>query len=207
MFKQKSIFLIAAVLTSLVVVGSVSGVFYLKYLKETNETAQQIAEQTTQQTETTQDTVEQKQQEKGRLREEITEDDKSYNEAFRALEMAGHKVDPNIEKEVKDAFKVVIKECKRPQDLEIDYSIENHLKMATHDMIIAFAVSFQQNGYDVNIDDIEVYESKSSGVVQFIVKSTKKDADSIFWIGNYFTSEHQVDIKHYYGGHVGKAFG
>ncbi|KYF35259.1 MULTISPECIES: hypothetical protein [Streptococcus] len=207
MFKQKSIFLIAAVLTSLVVVGSVSGVFYLKYLKETNETAQQIAEQTTQQTETTQDIVEQKQQEKGRLREEITEDDKSYNEAFRALEMAGHKVDPNIEKEVKDAFKVVIKECKTANILEIDYSIEKHLKMAKQDMIMAFAVSFQQNGYDVNVDDIEVYESSVSDVVQFIVKSTKKGEDSIFWAGNYNTMAHQVSIARYYGGHVGKAFG
>lgn len=206
MFKQKSIFLIAAVLTSLVVVGSVSGVFYLKYLKETNETAQQIAEQTTQQTETTQDIVEQKQQEKGRLREEITEDDKSYNEAFRALEMAGHKVDPNIEKEVKDAFKVVIKECKTANILEIDYSIEKHLKMAKQDMIMAFAVSFQQNGYDVNVDDIEVYESSVSDVVQFIVKSTKKGEDSIFWAGNYNTMAHQVSIARYYGGHVGKAF-
>lgn len=207
MFKLKSIFLIAAVLTSVVVVGSVSGVFYLKYMKTENEAAQQTTEFTTQQTETTQNSVEQKQQEKGKLREEITEDDKSYNEAFRALELAGHKVDPSIEKKVKDAFKVVIKECKRPQDLEIDYSIENHLKMATHDMIIAFAVSFQQNGYDVNVDDIEVYESKSSGVVQFIVKSTKKGEDSIFWVGNYYTSEDQVDIRRYYGGHVGKAFG
>lgn len=207
MFKQKSIFLIAAVLTSLVVVGSVSGVFYLKYLKETNETAQQIAEQTTQQTETTQDIVEQKQQEKGRLREEITEDDKSYNEAFRALEIAGHKVDPNIEKEVKDAFKVVIKECKTANILEIDYSIEKHLKMAKQDMIMAFAVSFQQNGYDVNVDDIEVYESSVSDVVQFIVKSTKKGEDSIFWAGNYNTMAHQVSIARYYGGHVGKAFG
>ena len=207
MFKLKSIFLIAAVLTSLVVVGSVSGVFYLKYLKETNETAQQIAEQTTQQTETTQDIVEQKQQEKGRLREEITEDDKSYNEAFRALEMAGHKVDPNIEKEVKDAFKVVIKECKTANILEIDYSIEKHLKMAKQDMIMAFAVSFQQNGYDVNVDDIEVYESSVSDVVQFIVKSTKKGEDSIFWAGNYNTMAHQVSIARYYGGHVGKAFG
>ena len=207
MFKQKSIFLIAAVLASLVVVGSVSGVFYLKYMKVENETVQQTTELTTQQTETTQNSVEQKQQEKGKLREEITEDDKSYNEAFRALELAGHKVDPSIEKKVKDAFEVVIKECKRPHDLEIDYSIENHLKMATHDMIIAFAVSFQQNGYDVNVDDIEVYGSKSSGVVQFIVKSTKKGEDSIFWVGNYYTSEDQVDIRRYYGGHVGKAFG
>ena len=33
MFKLKSIFLISAVLTSVVVVGSVSGVFYLKYMK------------------------------------------------------------------------------------------------------------------------------------------------------------------------------
>ena len=120
MFKQKSIFLIAAVLTSLVAVGSVSGVFYLKYMKAENETAQQITEQTTQQTETTQGAVEQKQQEKRKLREEITEDDKSYNEAFRALEMAEHNVDPSIEKEVKDAFKVVIKECKRAHDLEFD---------------------------------------------------------------------------------------
>ena len=207
MFKQKSIFLIAAVLTSLVVVGSVSGVFYLKYLKETNETAQQIAEQTTQQTETTQDTVEQKQQEKGKLREEITEDDKSYNEAFRALELGGHKAEPSIEKEVKEAFKVVIKECKTANILEIDYSHEKHLKMANHDMIMSFAVALQQNEYDVNVDDIEVYESKTSDVVQFIVKSTKKDADSIFWVGNYNTLAHQVSIERYYGGHVGKAFG
>ena len=207
MFKQKSIFLIAAVLASLVVVGSVSGVFYLKYMKAENETAQQITEQTTQQTETTQGAVEQKQQEKGKLREEITEDDKSYNEAFRALELGGHKVDPSIEKEVKDAFKVVIKECKTANILEIDYSIGNHLKMATHDMIMSFAVALQQNEYDVNVDDIEVYESKSSGVVQFIVKTTKKGEDSIFWVGNYYTSEDQVDIRRYYGGHVGKAFG
>jgi hypothetical protein len=207
MFKLKSIFLIAAVLTSVVVVGSVSGVFYLKYMKLENEAAQQTTELTTQQTQTTQDNVEQKQQEKGKLREEITEDDKSYNEAFRALELGGHKVDPSIEKEVKDAFKVVIKECRRAKDLEFDYSIENHLKMATHDMIIAFAVALQQNEYDVNVDDIEVYESKSSGVVQFIVKTTKKGEDSIFWVGNYYTSEDQVDIRRYYGGHVGKAFG
>lgn len=207
MFKLKSIFLIAAVLTSLVVVGSVSGVFYLKYLKETNETAQQIAEQTTQQTETTQDTVEQKQQEKGKLREEITEDDKSYNEAFRALEMAGHKASPSIEKEVKEAFKVVIKECRRAKDLEFDYTIENHLIMAKRDMIVSFAVALQQNGYDVNVDDIEVYESKTSDVVQFILKTTKKDAESIFWVGNYNTLAHQVSIERYYGGHVGRAFG
>lgn len=207
MFKLKSIFLIGAVLTSVVVVGSVSGVFYLKYMKTENEAAQQTTELTTQQIETTQNDVKQKQQEKGKLREEITEDDKSYNEAFRALELGGHKVDPSIEKEVKDAFKVVIKECKTANILEIDYSIGNHLKMATHDMIMSFAVSFQQNGYDVNVNDIEVYESKSSGVVQFIVKSTKKGEDSIFWVGNYYTSENQVDIRRYYGGHVGKAFG
>lgn len=207
MFKLKSIFLIGAVLTSVVVVGSVSGVFYLKYMKTENEAAQQTTELTTQQIETTQNDAKEKQQEKGKIREEVTEDDKSYNEAFRALEMAGHKAEPSIEKEVKEAFKVVIKECRRAKDLEFDYSIENHLKMATHDMIIAFAVALQQNGYDVNVDDIEVYESKSAGVVQFIVKSTKKGEDSIFWVGNYYTSEQQVNIKRYYGGHVGKAFG
>ena len=207
MFKLKSIFLIGSVLTSVVVVGSVSGVFYLKYMKTENEAAQQTTELTTQQIETTQNDVKQKQQEKGKLREEITEDDKSYNKAFKSLEMAGHKVDPSIEKEVKDAFKVVIKECKTANILEIDYSIGNHLKMATHDMIMSFAVALQQNEYDVNVDDIEVYESKSSGVVQFIVKTTKKGEDSIFWVGNYYTSEDQVDIRRYYGGHVGKAFG
>ena len=207
MFKLKSIFLIGAVLTSVVVVGSVSGVFYLKYMKTENEAAQQTTELTTQQIETTQNDVKQKQQEKGKLREEITEDDKSYNEAFRALELGGHKAEPSIEKEVKEAFKVVIKECKTANILEIDYSHEKHLKMANHDMIMSFAVALQQNEYDVNVDDIEVYESKTSDVVQFIVKSTKKDADSIFWVGNYNTLAHQVSIERYYGGHVGKAFG
>lgn len=207
MFKLKSILLIAAVLTSVIVVGSVSGVFYLKYMKTENETVQQTTEITTQQIETTQNDVKQKQQEKGKLREEITDDDKSYNEAFKSLEMAGHKVEPSLEKEVKEAFKIVIKECKTANIVEIDYSIEKHLKMAKQDMIMAFAVSFQQNGYDVNVDDIEVYESSVSDVVQFIVKSTKDGEDSIFWTGNYNTMAHQVSISHYYGGHVGKAFG
>lgn len=180
MFKLKSIFLIGVVLISVIVVGSVSGVFYLKHMKTENETAQQTTEQTIQQTETTQNNVEKKQQEKGKLREEITEDDKSYNEAFKSLEMAGHKVEPSLEKEVKEAFKVVIKECKTANIVEIDYSIEKHLKMAKQDMIMAFAVSFQQNGYDVNVDDIEVYESSVSDVVQFIVKSTKDGENSIF---------------------------
>ena len=85
--------------------------------------------------------------------------------------------------------------------------MEKHLKMADKAPIRSFAVSFQQNGYDVNVDDIEVYESSVSDVVQFIVKSTKDGEDSIFWTGNYNTMAHQVSISHYYGGHVGKAFG
>lgn len=137
----------------------------------------------------------------------ITNDDRSHNEALSSIEMPGHKVEPSLEKEVKEAFKVVIKECKTANILEIDYSIEKHLKMAKQDMIMAFAVSFQQNGYDVNVDDIEVYESSVSDVVQFIVKSTKNGEDSIFWTGNYNTMAHQISISHYYGGHVGKAFG
>ena len=137
----------------------------------------------------------------------ITNDDRSHNEALSSIEMPGHKVEPSLEKEVKEAFKVVIKECKTANILEIDYSIEKHLKMAKQDMIMAFAVSFQQNGYDVNVDDIEVYESSVSDVVQFIVKSTKDGEDSIFWTGNYNTMAHQISISHYYGGHVGKAFG
>ena len=167
----------------------------------------QHVNKTKQESQTVETTEEKKAPEQTAERVVITEDDRNYNEALSALEMAGHKAEPSIEKEVKEAFKVVIKECKTANILEIDYSHEKHLKMANHDMIMSFAVALQQNGYDVNVDDIEVYESKSSGVVQFIVKSTKKGEDSIFWVGNYMTQEHQVSIERYYGGHVGKAFG
>ena len=177
-------------------VVTAGAIIYIQHVNKTKQEAQTV--ETTEEKKAPDQTAE---------RVGITEDDRNYNEALSALEMAGHKAESSIEKEVKEAFKVVIKECRRAKDLEFDYSIENHLKMATHDMIIAFAVALQQNGYDVNVDDIEVYESKSAGVVQFIVKSTKKDADSIFWVGNYYTSEQQVNIKRYYGGHVGKAFG
>ena len=185
--------LIGLLSVSVVTAGAI---IYIQHVNKTKQEAQ-----------TVETTEEKKAPEQTAERVVITEDDRNYNEALSALEMAGHKAEPSIEKEVKEAFKVVIKECRRAKDLEFDYSIENHLKMATHDMIIAFAVALQQNGYDVNVDDIEVYESKSSGVVQFIVKSTKKGEDSIFWVGNYYTSEQQVNIKRYYGGHVGKAFG
>lgn len=179
-----------------VTVVTIGAIVYIQHVNKTKQEAQ-----------TVETTEEKKAPEQTAERVVITEDDRNYNEALSALEMAGHKADPSIEKEVKEAFKVVIKECKTANILEIDYSHEKHLKMANHDMIMSFAVALQQNEYDVNVDDIEVYESKSPGVVQFIVKSTKKDADSIFWVGNYMTQEHQVSIERYYGGHVGKAFG
>ena len=179
-----------------VTVVTIGAIVYIQHVNKTKQEAQ-----------TVETTEEKKAPEQTAERVVITEDDRNYNEALSALEMAGHKAEPSIEKEVKEAFKVVIKECKRAKDLEFDYSIENHLIMAKRDMIVSFAVALQQNEYDVNVDDIEVYESKSPGVVQFIVKSTKKDADSIFWVGNYMTQEHQVSIERYYGGHVGKAFG
>lgn len=177
-------------------VVTVGAIIYIQHVNKTKQEAQ-----------TVETTEEKKAPEQTAERVVITEDDRNYNEALSALEMAGHKAEPSIEKEVKEAFKVVIKECKTANILEIDYSIEKHLKMANHDMIMSFAVALQQNEYDVNVDDIEVYESKTSDVVQFIVKSTKKDADSIFWVGNYNTLAHQVSIERYYGGHVGKAFG
>ena len=179
-----------------VTVVTIGAIVYIQHVNKTKQEAQ-----------TVETTEEKKAPEQTAERVVITEDDRNYNQALSALEMAGHKAEPSIEKEVKEAFKVVIKECKTANILEIDYSHEKHLKMANHDMIMSFAVALQQNEYDVNVDDIEVYESKSSGVVQFIVKSTKKDADSIFWVGNYMTQEHQVSIERYYGGHVGKAFG
>jgi hypothetical protein len=178
-----------------VIVVTTGAIIYIQHRNKTQQEAQ------------TTETTEEKKPEKTAEQVVITEDDRSYNEALSALEMAGHKASPSIEKEVKEAFKVVIKECRRAKDLEFDYTIENHLIMAKRDMIVSFAVALQQNEYDVNVDDIEVYESKSSGVVQFILKTTKKDAESIFWVGNYMTQEHQVSIERYYGGHVGKAFG
>lgn len=179
-----------------VIVVTTGAIIYIQHRNKTQQEAQ-----------TTETTEEKKAPEKTAERVVITEDDRSYNEALSALEMAGHKASPSIEKEVKEAFKVVIKECRRAKDLEFDYTIENHLIMAKRDMIVSFAVALQQNGYDVNVDDIEVYESKTSDVVQFILKTTKKDAESIFWVGNYNTLAHQVSIERYYGGHVGKAFG
>lgn len=181
-----------------VIIGSAIAIVVIQNISKENPEQEQVQQTTKEEKKAPTETQE---------RVVITNDDRSHNEALSSIEMPGHKVEPSLEKEVKEAFKVVIKECKTANIVEIDYSIEKHLKMAKQDMIMAFAVSFQQNGYDVNVDDIEVYESSVSDVVQFIVKSTKNGEDSIFWTGNYNTMAHQVSISHYYGGHVGKAFG
>lgn len=181
-----------------VIIGSAITIVVIQNISKENPEQEQVQQTTKEEKKVPTETQE---------RVVITNDDRSHNEALSSIEMPGHKVEPSLEKEVKEAFKVVIKECKTANIVEIDYSIEKHLKMAKQDMIMAFAVSFQQNGYDVNVDDIEVYESSVSDVIQFIVKSTKNGEDSIFWTGNYNTIAHQVSISHYYGGHVGKAFG
>lgn len=181
-----------------VIIGSAIAIVVIQNISKENPEQEQVQQTTKEEKKVPTETQE---------RVVITNDDRSHNEALSSIEMPGHKVEPSLEKEVKEAFKVVIKECKTANIVEIDYSIEKHLKMAKQDMIMAFAVSFQQNGYDVNVDDTEVYESSVSDVIQFIVKSTKNGEDSIFWTGNYNTMAHQVSISHYYGGHVGKAFG
>lgn len=181
-----------------VIIGSAIAIVVIQNISKENQEQEQVQQTTKEEKKAPKETPE---------IVVITNDDRSHNEALSSIEMPGHKVEPSLEKEVKEAFKVVIKECKTANILEIDYSMEKHLKMAKQDMIMTFAVSFQQNGYDVNVDDIEVYESSVSDVVQFIVKSTKNGEDSIFWTGNYNTMAHQVSISHYYGGHVGKAFG
>lgn len=181
-----------------VIIGSAIAIVVIQNISKENPEQEQVQQTTKEEKKVPTETQE---------RVVITNDDRSHNEALSSIEMPGHKVEPSLEKEVKEAFKVVIKECRRAKDLEFNYTIENHLIMAKRDMIVSFAVALQQNEYDVNVDDIEVYESKSSGVVQFILKTTKKDAESIFWVGNYMTQEHQVSIERYYGGHVGRAFG
>ena len=86
-----------------VIIGSAIAIVVIQNISKENPEQEQVQQTTKEEKKVPTETQE---------RVVITEDDRSHNEALSAIEMPGHKVEPSIEKEVKEAFKVVIKECK-----------------------------------------------------------------------------------------------
>ena len=63
------------------------------------------------------------------------------------------------------------------------------------------------NQYSYQSSKLEVTRSDNDDVVQFLIVLTKDGEDNCYFVGNFNTTVHQIQLKNYVGGNIGGTFG
>lgn len=106
------------------------------------------------------------------------------------------------------AFDEAVNDIKEAEHLsKVSGTLENHLSMTQSGMVQTFAMALLVNHYEYQPSKLEVMPSENEDVVQFLIVLTKPEEDSCYFIGNFNTTVHQIQLKDYIGGDIGGTFG
>ena len=139
---------------------------------------------------------------------EETADEKNYRTAKLKLERPYTEATEADKKVVLKAFEEAVEDIKKTNDLsKVQGTIENHLSMTPNAMIQTFAMAILTNQYDFQPKQLEVMPTESEDVIQFLVVLTKGGEENSYFIGNFNTTVHEVQLKAYVGGNIGCTYG
>lgn len=137
----------------------------------------------------------------------VDENDKFYREALATLEES--------DKPVKDTEKIqaVQKAIQTAQDkvlasdkvVDVTGDYDNKLSMTDSSMVLTFAIICKTNNY--RVQKVEVFESKSVDVLQYVITMTNDTGKNCYLAGNYNTYAGLLQIVSYHGGEVGATGG
>lgn len=139
--------------------------------------------------------------------EKVSENEKKFSEALATLEKS--------DKEITDDTKIntVYSAIETAQNSmlnlsnmsEVKGNIDNKLAMTDSSMVLTFAIICRVNNY--RLSKVDVYESKSDDVLQFVATFESDGKDNCYLSGNYNTYADSLQIASYHGGEVGATFG
>lgn len=137
-----------------------------------------------------------------------TTDEKNYRTAKLKLEHPYSESTEEEKNQVAAAFDTALSSIKAAKTLDkVTATIDNHLSMSDTAMVQTFAMAILINDYSYEPSQLEVTESDSTDVVQFLVVLTKDGEDTCYFVGNFNTTVHQIQLKSYIGGNIGGTFG
>ncbi|PRT72339.1 hypothetical protein C6A28_01670 [Streptococcus anginosus] len=137
-----------------------------------------------------------------------TADEKNYRTAKLKLEHPYTESSEEQKQQVAKAFEEAIKAIHQANHLtEVKGTLENHLSMSQDGMIQTLAMAILVNQYSYQSSKLEVTRSDNDDVVQFLIVLTKDGEDNCYFVGNFNTTVHQIQLKNYVGGNIGGTFG
>ena len=137
-----------------------------------------------------------------------TADEKNYRTAKLKLEHPYTESSEEQKQQVAKAFEEAIKAIHQANHLtEVKGTFENHLSMSQDGMIQTLAMAILVNQYSYQSSKLEVTRSDNDDVVQFLIVLTKDGEDNCYFVGNFNTTVHQIQLKNYVGGNIGGTFG
>ncbi|HEN0380829.1 TPA: hypothetical protein U9G18_000982 [Streptococcus agalactiae] len=137
-----------------------------------------------------------------------TVDEKNYRTAKLKLEHPYTESSEEQKQQVAKAFEEAIKAIYQANHLaEFKGTLENHLSMSQDGMIQTLAMAILVNQYKYQSSKLEVTTSDNDDVVQFLIVLTKNGEDNCYFVGNFNTTVHQIQLKNYIGGNIGGTFG
>ncbi|WP_373756968.1 hypothetical protein [Streptococcus ferus] len=139
---------------------------------------------------------------------ELTENDINYKKIQSTLENPNNPASKSMKQEVLKAITNAQNYCQKIEFAgKAEGNVSNSMAMTQNPMVQTFAMVIKINKYSFDSSQLEVYESNSDDVVQFICVMTKAGSDNNYWVGNYNIDAKQLQLSSYQGGDIGATFG
>lgn len=137
-----------------------------------------------------------------------TTDEKNYRIAKLKLEHPYTEGSVGEKQAVAQSFEEAIRSIEEASELSVvKGTVENHLSMSQDGMTQTLAIAILVNQYRYQASKLEVTKSENEDVVQFLIVLTKEGEDNCYFVGNFNTTVHQIQLKSYIGGNIGATFG
>ena len=137
---------------------------------------------------------------------ELSTNEKNYRQALASLEKSNEKTDDH--KDDISAINTAQEAMKNTENVsEVTGNFDNKMMFTPSAVAQTFGMFIKMSGYTVDTNQVEIFKSKNSDVLQFICVLTKEGENNSYWTGNFNIQALQLGFVRYYGGKVGATFG
>ena len=138
---------------------------------------------------------------------ELSTNEKNYRQALASLEKSNEKTDDHKD-DIISAINTAQEAMKNTENVsEVTGNFDNKMMFTPSAVAQTFGMFIKMSGYTVDTNQVEIFKSKNSYVLQFICVLTKEGENNSYWTGNFNIQALQLGFVRYYGGKVGATFG
>ena len=138
---------------------------------------------------------------------ELSTNEKNYRQARASLEKSNEKTDDHKD-DIISAINTAQEAMKNTENVsEVTGNFDNKMMFTPSAVAQTFGMFIKMSGYTVDTNQVEIFKSKNSDVLQFICVLTKEGENNSYWTGNFNIQALQLGFVRYYGGKVGATFG